>query len=100
MAEHERAVGKLLERRLVAAPGAAVEALRVQPPVDRVGARRCRERQEAVVVATAAERARAVAAKAVASSRKNNTVKRPGCSSGSRCQPRKRSRQAIQRLPS
>src|SRR6476469_3005231 len=54
--EHERAVGKLVNRRVVVAA-----ALAIEPEVDGVCPRFTDEPEEARVVGTAAERARAVA---------------------------------------
>jgi hypothetical protein len=84
---------------------AAIEALVVQLRVDRVGPGLARVAlvpdfpQANVVGARQRAQGRCPAAEAVASSRKNSSVKRPGCISGHRRQPRNSRRQAIQRVP-
>ena len=103
----ERAVGKLVERGFVVTlrARAGLDALAVKLRVDRVRADlagmqlRPDLREADIVLRRHSAQGRCPAANAVASSRKKSSVKRPGCSSGLRCQPRNSSRHAIQRLP-
>ncbi len=81
--EHERAVGKLVNRRVVVAA-----ALAIEPDVDGVCPRLTEEPEEPRVVGPAAERARPVAgSEGGCLVDEEQLGELPGCSNGPRCQP-------------
>ena len=88
--------GALVWRARSARHAAARRSRRRRAAAD---ATRASVRRSVVVIAPAQGARPVAAANAVASSRKKSSVKRPGCRSGERCQPRNASRHAIQRRP-